>query len=127
MPRMKDSKKILPWWVIPGGVLSLIVVVGTFMACIPTPIRDQLVQLADRSLSPGGSAITTVPTPEPDHAPRIQIAQARTLSDAYWVDVRSHGEYLQGHIPGAYSLPSHLVEARYHELPKNRTIVLYCT
>ena len=127
MPRMRDTEKTLPWWFIPGGVVATVVVVGTFVACIPSPLRDRLVELAERGMSPGMAAVTSVPTPAPDHAPRMTIDSSRALRDAYWVDVRSSGEFENEHIPGAHSLPSHEVDSRYRELPVNRPIVLYCT
>jgi hypothetical protein len=127
MRDMRDSEKTMPWWLVPGGVIATVIVVGTFVACIPSPLRDGLVQLAERGMMPGARTVSQVPTPAPDHAPRITIDRAKSLTDALWVDVRSTGEYTQEHIPGARSLPSHLVDSRYTELPKDRPIVLYCT
>jgi len=46
----------------------------------------------------------------------------------FLLDVRTPGEYAQGHIPGAVLVPSYALEDRVSELAKygDRTIVVYC-
>lgn len=42
------------------------------------------------------------------------------------VDVRSHGEFAAGHVPGAVNIPMEEAEARLADLPEDQTIVLVC-
>jgi DNA-binding transcriptional ArsR family regulator/rhodanese-related sulfurtransferase len=42
------------------------------------------------------------------------------------LDVRPHVEYVQGHIPGARSIPIDELESRLTELPQEQEIVAYC-
>jgi len=46
----------------------------------------------------------------------------------FLLDVRTPGEYAQGHIPGAVLVPSYALEDRVSELAKygDRTVVVYC-
>lgn len=44
----------------------------------------------------------------------------------YILDVRSLGEYRQGHIPGAQLIPLGDLPNRLHELPPDRPIVTVC-
>lgn len=42
------------------------------------------------------------------------------------IDVRPEDEYTAGHIPHALSIPLAQLKKRLNELPKNKTIVVYC-
>ncbi|MDQ1024765.1 rhodanese-related sulfurtransferase/predicted transcriptional regulator [Streptomyces umbrinus] len=42
------------------------------------------------------------------------------------LDVRSHEEYVAGHIPGAFSVPLEELDDRLTALPSDREIVAYC-
>lgn len=46
--------------------------------------------------------------------------------DLALVDIRSPAEFAQGVIPQAQLLPMHLVPLRLQELPRDRTLVIYC-
>ncbi len=54
-------------------------------------------------------------------------AQLETGAPPVVVDVRSSGEYDNGHIPGAINVPLEDLRARVDELPANRSVVTYCT
>ena len=51
---------------------------------------------------------------------RLQAGKAVLL------DVRPDEEYLAGHLPQALSIPLDELEQRLNELPRHRTIVVYC-
>ena len=63
---------------------------------------------------------------------RISIDELKSLmdnqADVVVVDVRSAENYNAGHIPGAIlmTFPSD-IRSRYHELPEDKTIILYCS
>ena len=42
-------------------------------------------------------------------------------------DTRTRASYDQEHIKGALSLPQHEAESRAAELPRDKTLVFYCT
>ena len=63
---------------------------------------------------------------------RISVEELKNMldngDDIVVVDTRNRSSYDAGHIPGAISMdyPDE-IEARYAELPKDKTIVLYCS
>ena len=46
--------------------------------------------------------------------------------NALVVDVRTPEEYMGGHCPGSINIPLNTLEARMHELEKNKPLVLCC-
>jgi 3-mercaptopyruvate sulfurtransferase SseA len=65
-----------------------------------------------------------------DGAGRITIEELETLvknGEAFIVDVRNQAAYDQGHIPGSRLIPSGEILNHLSELPKNKTIVTYCS
>ncbi len=53
------------------------------------------------------------------------LAQQKT--DEVWIlDVREAEYYLMGHIPEAKNFPHDKVAEWYHEIPKDKSLVLYC-
>ncbi|HEX6247930.1 MAG TPA: rhodanese-like domain-containing protein [Nocardioidaceae bacterium] len=53
------------------------------------------------------------------------FASARA-DGAVTIDVRTPGEYLAGHVPGARLMPMDEVFARTHELPRNAPVFVVC-
>lgn len=88
-------------------------------------------------MPPGAAQILTTafagPTPSPEEAARhpeiqrIQAAEAKSLPNPLFVDVRTQVEYERGHIMGAVWAPSEHILQKAAELPKDRPLVLYCT
>ena len=71
----------------------------------------------------------TVPAP-PDNARRVNVQQAQDLAargQAFFVDVRNQAAFDQGHIRGAKLIPVGEVAARTGELPRDKTIITYCS
>jgi 3-mercaptopyruvate sulfurtransferase SseA len=67
--------------------------------------------------------------PYPD-VPRISLADAKAAYDAKSatiIDVRDQDAYATAHIPGALSLPLAELETRAQGLPRDATIITYCT
>lgn len=69
-------------------------------------------------------------TPEQDLAvPRISIADAVPKlgsPDVVWVDTRTAGEFAEGHIQGAISLPAYEQDQALLDLPQDKEIIVYC-
>lgn len=69
-------------------------------------------------------------TTHTDDARRITTAELETLmkeGKAFVVDVRNQDSYDMGHIPGSRLIPASLVGNHVNELPRDKTIVTYCS
>lgn len=47
-------------------------------------------------------------------------------TDHTLVDVRTPGEYISGHLPGALNIPLHQLASRANEIPDMKPVVLVC-
>lgn len=68
--------------------------------------------------------------PYPDGARRATVEQLETLikeRNVFVVDVRSQDSYDAGHIPGARLIPAGEILNHLQELPRDKTIVTYCS
>lgn len=59
---------------------------------------------------------------------RVDGAEARRLvaAGAVIVDVRTPGEFAGGHVEGARNIPVDEIESRLSEIPREKTVVVYC-
>jgi flagellar basal body-associated protein FliL len=120
-PRRRASRS--PW--IPAAVALVVVAViaGLIMSFT-----------GDGPASPSGPRATaraqaTNPPPYPS-VPRITVAETwegMQAGQVLLVDVRSTQSYNTLHAVDAVSMPEDEIDARLEELPRDRTIVLYCT
>lgn len=65
-----------------------------------------------------------------DTAPRVELADAKKLFDegeAFFIDTRSADSYALEHIKGAVNIPVDAIEQRLKEVPKDKTIIAYCS
>ncbi|SRR5258705_694341 len=65
-----------------------------------------------------------------DGARRITIAEAKNLFEkgqAFVIDVRNQASYDQGHIRGAKLIPAAEILNHTGELPRDKTIITYCS
>jgi 3-mercaptopyruvate sulfurtransferase SseA len=85
---------------------------------------------AETKISPGDLRVVNNATPYPDGARRITIEEFETLiaqGKAYIVDVRTQDSYDSAHIPTAVLIPSTDIVKHIKELPRDKTIVTYCS
>ena len=104
---------------ISSAALLLFVIVFSACNAIDSKIRSQA-QNANHNTA----------TPYPDGVPRITIAQLETLikeGKAFIVDVRTQDVYDAGHIPGSKLIPAGDIANHLKELPRDKTIVTYCS
>lgn len=90
----------------------------------PTP---QLSPTTVATNTPNSSASTPVPS---DGVKRITVAELRNALDrneAVVIDVRAEAQYNTKHIKGARHIAAGEIAARAAELPRNKTIVTYCS
>ena len=72
----------------------------------------------------------TTPVTYADGARRITIDEFDALvksGQAYVVDVRNQASYDIGHIPGSHLIPAGEIANHVNELPRDKTIVTYCS
>jgi predicted sulfurtransferase len=106
-------------------VLAAVAVVA-FVACNSADNASKL-----PSVSPD-IANKTKPAapPHTDAARRINVTEAQSLiakNQAVVVDVRNQAAFDQGHIRGAKLIPFGEVANRVNELPRDKTIITYCS
>jgi 3-mercaptopyruvate sulfurtransferase SseA len=83
--------------------------------------------------TPAAPAATAQPTATPmpvDDAPRITLDEAKKLYDegkAFIVDARAEDAYKMEHIKGAVNIRADNLDARLKELPRDKTIIVYCS
>lgn len=111
-----------------SSLAILAVGILAFGACNST---ERIASKVAPSASPAVANKTNpvAPTP-PDNARRINVQQAQDLvsrGQAYFVDVRNQPAYDLGHIPGAKLIPFAEVADRTGELPRDKTIITYCS
>ncbi len=53
-------------------------------------------------------------------------ARARVAAGAILLDVRTPGEFAEGHVEGALNIPVQELGARIRELPESSAVVVYC-
>lgn len=85
------------------------------------------VTVANTSAKPSPSVVAQAPAQE---ARRVTVEELKKLlasGTAVVYDTRGKDAYNAEHIKGALSMPSGEVAERAGELPKDKTIVFYCT
>lgn len=92
----------------------------------PAAVPPELAGLSGLDAVLAGGEIT----PEQDLAvPRIGIEDSVPKlgsPDVVWVDTRTAGEFAEGHIQGAVSLPAYEQDQGLLELPPDKEIIVYC-
>ncbi len=62
-----------------------------------------------------------------DEIDSIELQQRLAAGeDIALLDIRTEAEVAQGMLPGSEHLPMHLIPLRINDLPRDKTIVLYC-
>lgn len=103
------------------------------LGCQATSEQSVVATSNQAQTQPNKAAPTIVapPTMAPtDGARRItptELKEALAKGTAIVVDVRGEGSYKMGHVQGALWIPAGDVIKRMNELPRNKTIVTYCS
>ena len=110
-----------------SSLAILVVAILAFGACNST---ERTASRVTPSTAPEPNKVNPVAPAPPDNSRRINVKQAQDLvsqGQAYFVDVRNQAAFDQGHIPGAKLIPFAEVAARTGELPRDKTIITYCS
>ena len=101
---------------------TLLLAVGAFTAC---QNADATQQATDKN-----TAAANAPAAPGDGAKRISIDEARAAVEkgaALIVDARDHDSYKSNHIKGAINIYAPEVVNHISELPKDKTVIFYCS
>jgi Rhodanese-like domain len=85
------------------------------------------------SSTPAATARPRITPAAPVHADGVRRITTVELQDliskgqAYVIDVRNQASYNLGHIRGAKLIPNTEIGTRYREIPRDKTIVTYCS
>ncbi|HEU4833473.1 MAG TPA: rhodanese-like domain-containing protein [Pyrinomonadaceae bacterium] len=96
----------------------MVAAVAVFAACNAVDTRVKPAQLpgSDTVYADGARRVTT-----------DELATMMKNGEAFVVDVRSQASYDQGHIPGSKLIPAGEILNHINELPRDKTIVTYCS
>jgi 3-mercaptopyruvate sulfurtransferase SseA len=100
--------------------IGVLLLAALFTAC----------NIADSKVDTQAQKPVNAATPYPDGARRVTIEELEALmkeGKAFVVDVRTQESYDAGHIPGAKLIPSTEIVKHLKELPRDKTIVTYCS
>ena len=84
---------------------------------------SEFAQKAEKQATPAQTAPS-------DGAGRITVTEAKALLDkgqAVVIDVRNQASYDQGHVRGSKLIPAGEILNHINELPRDKTIVTYCS
>jgi thioredoxin reductase len=121
-----------------GPSIAIPIIVGAVVLAIVAAAIISVERGRPASAEPPGSDVAqgntaqplnTIPIPYPN-VPRISLQETQGELDqgqAILVDVRSKTSYDKLHAAGAISIPEEEIEASLNELPRDKTIILYCT
>jgi len=97
-------------WMVAGALCA-----GSALAGDPVAVAP--------AATPAAAAQPTLPLISQD---ALLARQAQHDPALFLLDVRTPGEFAQGHVPGAANIPQDQVAARLAEVPTDKDVVLYC-
>ena len=107
--------------------LAWVAMALSLAACAEFPTTS----VSPQAGAPSPAASVAPAAPVASVAPRVTSREARARIEAgeamVIVDVRSAAAFQAEHIEGAVNIPLSALKDRYAELPKDKTILLYCT
>jgi 3-mercaptopyruvate sulfurtransferase SseA len=80
--------------------------------------------------TPARTKVTPAAAVHADGVRRVTTVELRDLiskGQAHVIDVRNQASYNLGHIRGAKLIPNTDIGTRYREIPRDKTIVTYCS
>jgi len=111
-------------------IVFAVVSIAAIACARPTQLASNTVaSVPDSTTSTSTPAPELTPTP-PDDAPRITLEDAKKAYDegkAYIIDARAESAYKSEHIKGAVNITYDTLDAHLKELPKDKTIIVYCS
>jgi len=115
-------------------IFALAVASAFVLACAKTDASANAPIATNATPDPRFSPAPVYTAPEPaaaqEDAPRISLADAKKDYDdgtAVIIDARAEDIYKDEHIKGAINITSETLKEKIKDLPKNKTIIVYCS
>lgn len=105
----------------------LLILSAILTACLLACNSNEKLLAQNSNRAPQTQPSTGAPT---DNARRINAEEVHKLwekNEVLIIDTRAESAYKTEHIKGSISIPTGTVLSRIDELPRNKTIVAYCT
>lgn len=131
--RKRNRKNAAPiggkdWMILGAGI----VVVG---ALIALALTRSSTSTAVEALPPAAAPVAAAPAADHDHGAEatirritaIELRSALDRGEAVVIDVRDIDSYAAGHIAGSMHIPLEFIESQVPHLPRDKTLVTYCT
>ena len=111
--------------------LTFLIFAVAFIVAVACARPSQQVSntIVEAPAASANAAPTATPMPT-DDAPRITLEEAKKAFDegkAFIVDARAEEAYKQEHIKGAVNIRADNLDAKLKELPRDKTIIVYCS
>jgi 3-mercaptopyruvate sulfurtransferase SseA len=110
--------------------VAFIVVVACAKPAADNTIASAAANAAPTATPPPASpAPSETPTPA-DDAPRITVEEAKKAFDegkAFIIDARAEEAYKAEHIKGAVNIRHDNLDAMLKQIPRDKTIIVYCS
>ena len=110
---------------------AALVLAGLMLAaCNSTDRKGNGTASSDRAVVPATPSNPSAHIAPADGVKRVTTLEARdalAAGTAVIVDVRPAQSYQQNHIKGSLSIPLDQIETRLSELPRDKTIITYCS
>jgi len=104
--------------------LSIVLLIAFIVGC--NSAETKISEFAQKT----ETKATPPPAPPSDGARRITVTEAKDLVDkgkAVVIDVRNQAAYDQGHVRGSKLIPAGEILNHVDELPRDKTIITYCS
>jgi 3-mercaptopyruvate sulfurtransferase SseA len=112
-------------YVLLAGTMILAALALT--ACNSRDGSGSAARTGNSTTSAPGAPTTSMPSDGVRRVTTAELRDALEKGTAVVVDVRSPESYKSGHIKGAQNIPESEIVSRKDELPRDKTIVLYCS
>jgi hypothetical protein len=110
---------------------AALVLAGLMLAaCNSTDRKGNTAAGTDRAVVPATPANPAAHIAPADGVKRVTTVEARDAlanGTAVIVDVRPAQAYQQNHVKGSINIPLDQIETRVSELPRDKTIITYCS
>ena len=118
-----------PWFPFTAGVVVTVAIIVSFVA-LTRPESEP-----EAPSAPAVSTSVAAPAEDHDHGAELSVRRmtatelqaALERGEAVAIDVRDADSFSAGHIPGALHIPLSFIEGEIPYLPRDKTLVAYCT
>jgi hypothetical protein len=107
--------------------LAAFVLIACQSADSPSRVASSSTPTPTTSAKPKGTPPAGAPADGVRRITTVELQDLISKGQAYVVDVRNEASYNLGHVRGAKLIPNTQIAERSKELPRDKTIVTYCS